>query len=476
MISRRQLLGSLALAAAPLQLASAQGVAHLDKLWDVIIIGSGLAGLSAAVSAKENGAERVLVIEKTPLLGGHSKFSSGSFCACLPTNVDAQGRKDSPELMGEEIFEGGGRIGNIELIRTLAEQSRSAYEWLASMGVRWSGPFIPVGAVYPRGFHAQAPLPGFDYVLKVNRTARELGVTFLFSHRVLDLLTDSKTGRVNGVVIRGEVGQLKYLLGKSVIIATGGYTEDKALRQKYDPRLSPSLTSTANPYGRGLDTATGDGLKMAVAIGADTFDLEHIQTLFYLGGRLLDYVGGDIYLDPNGKRFVNEGETLKEISDTVLTLGLPEIWVLTDSKSHKGPNFENRVKNGIVNKCASLEEVAAVMHCPVSNLGDTVMAYNFDAASGKDSQFHKTTVLQQINLPPYFVGKEKLAVHYCCGGLKCDAKARVLDIYEEPIGGLYVAGEASGGIHGKNRMGGCSLVVCVVFGRIAGKEAAKLSS
>ncbi len=136
MISRRQFLGSLALAAAPLQLASAQGVAHLDKLWDVIIIGSGLAGLSAAVSAKENGAERVLVIEKTPLLGGHSKFSSGSFCACLPTNVDAQGRKDSPELMGEEIFEGGGRIGNIELIRTLAEQSRSAYEWLASMGVR----------------------------------------------------------------------------------------------------------------------------------------------------------------------------------------------------------------------------------------------------------------------------------------------------------------------------------------------------
>lgn len=475
MISRRRLLASSVVPFLPMSLAWAQNRFHLDRIWDVIVIGSGLAGLSAAVSAKENGAKNVLIIEKTPLLGGHSKYASGSFCACLSSNIDARGVQDSPELMTQHIFESGGRIGSIELIKILASQSVDAYNWLAAKGVKWSNPFIPVGASYPRGFHAQAPLPGFDYVLKVNRAARELGVHFLFSHRALDLLTNSKTGAVNGVVIRGESGELKYLRGNAVIIATGGFTEDKILRNKHDPRLSLSLTSTANPYGRGLDTATGDGLKMAVAIGADTFDLEHIQTLFYMGGRLLDYVGGDIYLDPAGKRFVNEGGTLKEISDTVLTLGLPEIWILTDSQSRKGPNFENRIKNGIVYKCSSLEEAANLMHCQSSQLKQTLEIYNRDVAAGKDTQFHKETLLQQINHPPFFIGKERLAVHYCCGGLKFDSKARVLDIYEEPISGLYVAGEASGGIHGKNRMGGCSLVECVVFGRIAGREAARQS-
>lgn len=476
MISRRTVLGSAALAFTPFHRASAQGRFNIERLWDVIIIGSGLAGLSAAVAARESGAKNVLVLEKTHLLGGHSKCSTGSFCACLPTNVDSNGVKDNPDLMTEQIFECGGKIGSIELIHILASKSVEAYEWLAAKGIRWSSAFMPVGATYPRGFHARAPLPGFEYVLKVNRVARELGVQFLFGHRALDLLTDTKTGRVNGVVVRGEVGELKYLRANSVVIATGGYTEDRTLRQKYDPRLSPTLPSTANPYGRSLDTATGDGLRMATAIGADTFDLEHIQTLFYLGGRLLDYVGGDIYLDPNGKRFVNEGSTLKEISDTVLTLGLPEIWVLTDSRSRKGPNFENRVKNGIVDKCATLEEVANLIHCPKVNLEQTLELYNFDAASKKDTLFGKTQVLQQINHPPYFVGREKLAVHYCCGGLKFDARARVLDIYDEAIPGLYVAGEASGGIHGKNRMGGCSLVECVVFGRIAGEDAAKFSA
>lgn len=475
MITRRKLLSASVLALTPAVNAFGALNFNINKTWDVIVIGSGLAGLSAAIAAKENKATDVLIIEKSSLIGGHSRSSSGSFCAALPTNVDRNGVYDSPQLMAREIYEFGGKLGSMELINILAEQSVNAYHWLASKGIKWSAPYIPVGASYPRGFHSNAPLSGFDYVHKLTTNARELGINFLFRREVMDLLTDDERGSVCGVVIRDSYGTLKYLKAKTVIIATGGFTDNPVMRRRYDPRLSSFLPSTANPFGRGLLTATGDGIRMAQELGADTIDMEYIQTLFYLGGRLLDYVGGDIYLDSLGKRFINEGSSLKQISDTVFSLGLKEVWILTDAQSHKGPNFENRIKNGIVNKCNSLEEVASLIRCPVENLRRTLERYNTDAESNIDSEFGKTTVQQKIDRPPYFVGKEKLGVHFCCGGLKFDRYARVLDTYEAPIPNLYVAGEAAGGIHGNNRMGGCALVECVVFGRIAGTHAAKAS-
>ena len=150
------------------------------------------------------------------------------------------------------------------------------------------------------------------------------------------------------------------------------------------------------------------------------------------------------------------------------------MWVITDSQSKKGLSLENKLADGAVKKFDSLRQVAAFIGCPAETLEETVTRYNDFVLKGVDKDFGKKVMLQTISYPPFYVGQERVGVHYCCGGLKFNEKAQVLNTSDEPIAGLYVAGEASGGVHGKDRLGGIGLTDAVVFGRIAGREAALL--
>lgn len=475
---RREFLAGItsisAFAAAP-ALSLAQSPMHLGRQWDVIVIGSGLAGLSAALSASENGAEHILVIEKLPVLGGHSRLSTGSFLAVSPKRLEPLGIHTSVDAVLKEVLEVGGGIGNKDLARLLLSESEAAMDWLETHGIVWNPePFVAVGSPSAYAFRTIQGFTGSHYIFKLNQRARERGIHFLYEQPVTDLLQNPATGYVNGVVVKSKSHEVIYLRGKAVVIATGGYSANNALCRKFNQEISALMPSTANPGKRYLDGASGDALEFTKPFNAATVDLDKIQRICFLGGRLVDYTGADIYLNKNGRRFVNEGASHEDVYRALVKQPQQVMWVITDSQSKKGLSLENKLADGAVKKFDSLPQAAAFIGCAADTLEETVSRYNEFVLTGVDKDFGKKVMLQTIIYPPFYVGQERVGIHYCCGGLKFNDKAQVLNTSDEPISGLYVAGEASGGVHGKDRLGGIGLTEAVVFGRIAGREAARL--
>lgn len=264
----------------------------------------------------------------------------------------------------------------------------------------------------------------------------------------------------------------KMFTAKAIVLATGGFGGNVAMREHYDPRLDATFTTTADPYQEGADPATGDGIVLAQKLGADLVDMDCIQIIPFWGGRLTDYVGADIYLTGEGRRLVNEGDSWKHIASKIWQLPNRECWVVTDSQSSKGASRSVKLMKDIVQKADSIEEMAAGMQVSPRVLKETLERYNRFVHEGVDFDFGKTTFTQDISQPPYYYGKEHLYVHYCCGGLRFDERARVLRKDLSVIPGLYAAGEVTGGLHGADRVGGWAITDCIVYGRIAGKEAA----
>ena len=256
------------------------------------------------------------------------------------------------------------------------------------------------------------------------------------------------------------------------MLATGGFTANPVMRRRFDPRLHEGLRTTANPEGQTLDGATGDGIAMAEKIGAKTVGMPHIQLIPFIGGRVTDYVGAEVWVNARGERFVNEEERFGTLYEAILQQPDARFWVITDSQSKKNATFGPKLARGAVRAAANLEEVAQAMEIPEAKLRETLRRYNEAVDRNRDDLFGRTVFTQRIDTPPYYFGEERFAVHFTCGGLAIDAHARVLDRSGNPIPGLFAAGETTGGIHGKDRLGGNSLIDCFVFGRIAGEEAA----
>ncbi len=443
--------------------------------WDVIVIGSGAAGLTAASSAREAGARSVLLIEKSQTLGGHTILSTGSVAAVDPKRQKPQGLFDSPERMLHDMLEVGGYKNDVELANIVCQNSQSALEWMERAGVTWEDKVMhSYGGLYPRTHLSSSFRAGYDYVVALNRHARSLGVQFLLNWRVGRILTDAN-GKVRSVLIRTSTGEERTVAGKTVVIATGGFTANEGLRMKFDPRLTSDYPTTSNPFRNMFDGATGDGLLMAQELGAGLKHAEYIQLIPFWGGRLLDYVGGDIFVNESGKRFVSECSSFKDLSDAILEQPQHEMWVITDANSRKGATLGVKLENKVVLKASSVEEMAAGMGIDPAVLAETLDRYNKYAEMGVDPDFFNSTITQTISTPPYYYGKEKLGIHFCCGGLRFSPRAEVLKENGDPIVGLYVAGEAGGGVHGHDRMGGVSITTCVVFGRIAGEECARFA-
>ena len=467
-MKRRSLLSALGLA--PLAARAAALPSAGTGPCDVAVVGSGLAGLSAAIAAREAGASRVVVFERERFVGGHSALANGYFAAeARDGRTEAQYR-EAVSLMVDDMNETGKRRGNPELVRVLAQESGAAVEWLTKMGVVWMRERVEaLGGLRPRCYCASFARGGYDYVVTANRRARELGVEILFSSPVL-AVARRPDGAMEVTFERD--GTHRSVTAGAVILASGGFGDNPAMRKLYDPRLSEHFTSTANPYGEAHDTALGDGIRIGLALGAATVDMEQILSIPYSGGRLTNYVGADVYVTCQGRRFVNEAAPMSEISRALWALPEKEFWVITDSQSAKGITRDAKLVKGIVRTADTIEEAARLMKIAPAVLKETMREYNEAARTGRDPLFGRTTFTQLIDKPPFYFGKERPFVHFCSGGLRINADAQVCSGSGDPVPGLFAAGEVTGGVHGHGRLGGASLTDCVVFGRRAGRSAA----
>lgn len=435
---------------------------------DLVVIGTGLAGLSAAISAREAGIKNVLLLEKRSTIGGHSILSTGYF-SCVRQQDNLENFNESVETMVDAILKTGGNIGDKELVDTLVRESGSAADWLESYGVVWTPDiFQTLGGLSPRTLISSFVRSGYDYVIALNQAVQKLKIRTIFNATAEELVV--KQSIVQGLIFSVE-GIRQYLPTKAVVIATGGFGANIPMRLHYDPRLTDHFATTADPNRLGTDGATGDGIILAQNIGASLSHMEFIQTIPFWGGRLTDYVGADIYINAEGKRFVNEAAPWKEISSQIWTLPNQSFWVITDSQSKKGASFTGKLIQGIVKQAESVEKMALDMNISPMVLNKTLDEYNSFAEQNYDPIFGKNRFTQKINKPPFYYGKENLFVHFCCGGISIRPDSSVITSSGATIKGLFAAGEVTGGIHGQDRLGGCSLPDCVVFGRKAGYSA-----
>lgn len=204
------------------------------------------------------------------------------------------------------------------------------------MGVKWDGNiYQTVAGLHPRSHITNFVRAGYDYVMALLSSAKRMGAKLALNTKALDLI--EKDERVIGIRVQNLDGSITDLFAKAVILATGGFTANVELRSKFDPRLGSEFPTTANPNRKSFDGATGDGLIMAQKLGAATKDAEFLQLIPFWGGRLLDYVGADIYVNNQGFRFVNEAASWRDVSNAILEQDKREMWAITDSQSKKEP-------------------------------------------------------------------------------------------------------------------------------------------
>jgi len=446
-------------------------------LSDVVVIGSGNAGLSAAATAAEKGAY-VIILEKRKNIGGNTIISGGVYNAVDPKRQQYQNIFDSKELHFGQTLKGGDFKGDQELVWILVDRALEGLQWLEKNGMKFQEHvFTIVGGIWPRSHQPIEPA-GTGYIKTLKRLCFSLGVRILTGYRAEKLLY--RKGRVMGVRCRDLQGkEFLFWAKKGVILATGGFSANVQMRSRYNPLLNDIIPTTNQPG------ATGDGILMGMEIGAAVTGMEYIQLNPYCEpktGRLQTILTGAvehlIYVNNEGNRFVDEGERRDVIADAFLRQKNATAYLINDSQdefvqkgiTHFGKTPEELIKKGHVIKGDTLEELANKIRVPFENLIRSIEKYNKSVELGYDSDFGRTLLKYKIERPPFYACPRVPAVHYTMGGLKINTKAQVLDGKGKPISGLFAAGEVVGGIHGANRLGGNAITETIVFGRIAGES------
>lgn len=444
---------------------------------DVVIVGGGGAGLAAAVTAADEGA-KVILIEKMPMLGGNTIRAGGAYNAVDPERQKKQNIEDSIEKHYQQTLDAGDRKGNPELVRILVENALDGLHWLESLGMKFKPEVYTVlGGLWPRA-HSPVDPAGTGYISTLKKAAEAGGVKILLETRGKELQVEN--GRVVGVVAVDASGKEQiFRARRGVILATGGFGANPEMRQKYNPSLGPNIPTTNHPG------ATGDGIVMAEKVGANLVGMEYIQLLPTCdpeNGALTGWVPGSaeqmVFVNKEGKRFVAEDERRDVMTQALFKQPDALMYVIVDSAAVPkdgvtsfGEKVDDLVAKGKVFKANSIEELANKIGVPAKNLVETIKKYNAGVDKKKD-EFGKK-LLAKIEKPPFYASPRKPAVHHTMGGVQIDTKARVIGKDGKPIPGLYAAGEVTGGIHGTNRVGGNALADVIVFGRIAGKSAAR---
>lgn len=460
----------------------------MSAVYDIIIIGAGFAGLTAAIEAREAGAS-VLVLEKMRAPGGNSIISDGGIAAAGTELQKRYGYEDSSQLMYEDMMKAGLGLNDPELVRIVADRSNEVFQWsIDHLGVHYMDRVDHFGGHTVHRCYTPEGRTGAAIIHKQLDKLEELHVEIRLGVSLETFLLDPD-GKVCGVRVREgfdykdpEAGESTTVgADKAVILATGGFGADVEFRSALDTRLTGEVDTTNKMF------ATAEGLKEALRIGAAPVDLSHIQLGpwaspdekgFGDGPVFADYVVFlyGIVVDPEtGRRFVNELGDRKIVSDALLSVGHPCVGI-ADSKAVRSQGWDlgRGLKKGVIRKFDTLEDLARFYAMPASELSDEIARYNGFVEGGSDEDLEKPILPEAstISQPPFYGIRLWPKVHFTMGGVRIDTDARVLDVNGKPIPGLYAAGEVTGGVHGACRLGSCAITECLVFGRIAGRNAA----
>ncbi len=499
-------------------------VEDVEATYDVVVLGGGGAGLTASISAAQSGA-KVILVEKTAALGGNTLIAGQGFNAADPDRQSkmtmdpglrqelesyleldpadfgafaevletvkgqikeylASGETyqfDSIELHMLHNYMGSKRTGldgtviepDLALTRVFAENALSSLQWLESIGAAWEDQTITIlGALWPRSHM----LSTGNVIPTLEAAALEAGVEIVYNTAATELIMED--GKVTGAkAVTNDGANVTLHANKGVVLATGGFAANAAMVAEYNnywPGLTDSAKTTNAP------TLTGDGILMAKAIGADLTGMEFTQmipTASPADGSLFTAVGGSAeimaFVNKEGKRFVSEYEERDVISKAAFEQEDALFFIIADKDLASTVDYSGLEAAGYVYSANTLEELAEKIGVPADTFVAEIERYNSFCATGVDEDFGKPYFGPAIDEAPFVATPRSPALHHTMGGVKINTEAEVISTEGEIIPGLYAAGEVCGGIHAGNRLGGNAMTDFLVYGRIAGENAAK---
>lgn len=514
-----------ALAAAGLDAAdftgSGDAAAAEDRVvdTDIVIVGAGGAGMTAAIAAANEG-KNVVIVESQAMVGGNSVRSTGGMNAAktpaqdenefaesagvektletaasewagneaitaLADTVAGQwaeyqanpvGYFDSVELMELDTLIGGHGTNDPALVEALCSNSADAIAWLSEQGIELTSVSSFGGASVKR-IHRPVDSEGKtisvgSYMIPLLQAkCEELGVEFIMNTTANEILTDAN-GAAVGIAATDKNGAAVTVNAKAVILATGGFGANLDMVVEYKPDLAGFMTTNA-------PGAQGQGIDMAVAIGAGTVDMDQIQihptVEANTAALITEGLRGDgaILVNAEGNRFTDEVGTRDVVSAAEIAQTGSYSWLVIDQAMADASSvIQGYIKNGYTVTGETYEELAEAMGVDAAAFAATMDKWNAAVAAGADEEFGRTSFANPLDTAPYYAIKVTAGIHHTMGGLTINPQTQVLAGDGTVIDGLYAAGEVTGGVHGGNRLGGNAVADFVVFGRIAGEQAA----
>ena len=485
---------------------------------DVVVVGAGGAGMTAAITAAAEG-KSVVILESQSMVGGNSvratggmnagktvyqdenefgesagvektlktaaeKYADNETITALAKTVSEQwaayqanptGYFDSVELMELDTMIGGKGINDPALVETLCANSADAIDWLDEHGITLHNVSSFGGASVKRihrpvNAEGKTVSVGSYMIPLLQENCEKAGVKMMLDTTATEILTDAN-GAAVGVKATGASGETVTVNAKAVVLATGGFGANLDMVVKYKPELKGFMTTNA----AGIQ---GQGIEMAEAIGAATVDMDQIQihptVEANTAALITEGLRGDgaILINEEGQRFIDEVGTRDVVSAAEIAQTGSYSWLVVDQAMADASSvIQGYIKKGYTVTGSTYEELGKAMGVDAAAFAETMEKWNGCVEAKNDPDFGRTSFANPLNTAPYYAVKVTAGVHHTMGGLKINANTEVLNEKGEVIPGLFAAGEVTGGVHGANRLGGNAVADFTVFGRIAGAAA-----
>ena len=442
---------------------------ELENKYDVVIVGAGGAGMSAALQAKEEGANPV-ILEKLPVAGGNTTKSSGGMNASETKFQEKEDIEDSNDTFYEDTLEGGQETNDKELLRYFVDHSADAIDWLDNMGITLNNISYSGGASVQRIHRPEDGSAVGGYLVDgLLRNVNENDIPIFVNTDVTKINEDN--GQVDGVEVEID-GDAQTIEADAVAVTTGGFGANEDMIEENRPDLKGYVSTNS-------EGSTGDGIKMIEELGGQTVDMDQIQvhpTVIQEDGTLISETirgEGAILVDHKGQRFFNEMETRDKVSEAITELPEENAYLIfDDALADRAKQVDFYKEQGVVESGDTIQELAQEIDLPEDQLEETLADWDEAVDNEDDQDFGRETAMDyDLAEGPFYAIQIAPGIHHTMGGIKINTNTEVLDEDDQAISGLYAAGELTGGLHGNNRIGGNAVADIVIFGRQAGSQA-----